>query len=71
MAKNNMTYVLHVSDDRVYVIPASATHDLTCAVAVYSNLASDAAEAYRAVRIANTAFLVGAKCATAAISSGE
>lgn len=71
MAKNELTYVLHVKGDRVYVIPAAHIADLTCAVAMYSNLASDAAEAYRAVRIANAAFLAGVKCGISVIASGE
>jgi hypothetical protein len=71
MAKNEMTYVLHVKGDKVYVIPAAHIADLTYAVATYSNLASDAAEAYRALRTANAAFLAGVKCGISAISSGE
>lgn len=66
-----MTYVLHVSDRRVYVIPASSTQDLSTAVASFTNLSSDAAEAYRAIRIANAAFMVGAKCGVAAMRDGE
>lgn len=71
MTKKNMVYVLHLSDDKIYVIPACMTGDLACAVAVYSNLSADAAEAYRAVRIANAAFLMGAKSAISVIASGE
>jgi len=71
MTKTEMTYVLHVANNRVYVIPASKISDLTCAVASYSNLAADAVEAYRAVRIANSAFLVGVKTGVAAMREGE
>lgn len=71
MATRNMTYVLHVANDKVYVIPASSTQDLTTAVASYTNLSADAAEAYRAVRIANASFIVGVKCGVAAMRDGE